>query len=128
MNPLTMEWIEKAEEDFALTQLLIAPTANPMHGIICFHAQQCIEKYLKAYLQELQTSFPKTHDLEGLLDVFSPKIPDLELLRPHFADITLHAVDFRYPGRRASDADAQLANRVSLDVRTIVRKLLGIVS
>ncbi len=52
MNPLTLKWIEKAEGDYITTQKLL-PTTNPrLYDIICFHAQQCIEKYLKAWLQE----------------------------------------------------------------------------
>jgi HEPN domain-containing protein len=36
--------------------------------LVCFHLQQCIEKYLKARLNEAGIPFPKTHDLERLLD------------------------------------------------------------
>jgi HEPN domain-containing protein len=35
----------------------------------CFHAQQAAEKYLKAYLVSKQISFPKTHDLQALLNI-----------------------------------------------------------
>jgi HEPN domain-containing protein len=34
---------------------------------ICFHAQQCAEKYLKARLTEANIPFIKTHDLPSLL-------------------------------------------------------------
>ena len=32
-------------------------------SIICFHSQQAIEKYLKAFLMYNEASIPKTHDL-----------------------------------------------------------------
>ncbi len=35
---------------------------------VCFHAQQCVEKYLKAVLVSEAIDFPKTHDLEELMD------------------------------------------------------------
>ena len=37
-------------------------------GLVCFHLQQCLEKYLKARLVEAGLGFPRTHDLERLLD------------------------------------------------------------
>ena len=49
MNPLTLEWIEKAEEDYNAAKWL-QESPNPFHNSICFHVQQCIEKYLKAWL------------------------------------------------------------------------------
>jgi HEPN domain-containing protein len=71
MNPLTLEWVQKAEVDFESAQLL-SLAANPLHDAVCFHAQQCIEKYLKARLQEAGVRFPRTHDLEELLDLVIP--------------------------------------------------------
>ncbi len=47
-NP--QQWIAKAEQDYrtvvALSRLRVAPVPDS----ICFHAQQCAEKYLKALL------------------------------------------------------------------------------
>jgi len=40
-----------------------------------FFAQQCVEKYLKARLVEAGIAFPKTHDLEALLDLVLPAEP-----------------------------------------------------
>ena len=75
MNPLTLEWIEKAEGDYITTQKLL-PTTNPqLYDIICFHAQQCIEKYLKAWLQEANVPVPRTHNLEELLALIVPTLP-----------------------------------------------------
>ena len=36
---------------------------SPNYDGVCFHAQQCIEKYLKAKLVEADIDFPKTHNL-----------------------------------------------------------------
>ena len=52
MNPLTREWIEKAEGDFATAGRELRARKNPNYEAACFHAQQCAEKYLKAILQE----------------------------------------------------------------------------
>ena len=52
MNPLTLEWIEKAEGDFGTAQRELSAAAPRNYDAVCFHAQQCAEKYLKAALQE----------------------------------------------------------------------------
>ena len=52
MNPLTLEWIESAEGDFATAGRELRARKNPNYDAACFHAQQCAEKYLKAILQE----------------------------------------------------------------------------
>jgi HEPN domain-containing protein len=36
---------------------------SPNYDAACFHAQQCVEKYLKARLQEAGIVFTKTHNL-----------------------------------------------------------------
>lgn len=67
MQQLTEEWIAKAEGDFATARRELAATNLPNYDAVCFHAQQCAEKYLKAFLQESGIAFPKIHDLAALL-------------------------------------------------------------
>lgn len=50
MNELTKEWILKAEQDFNAANLLMYAGEAPIPDYVCFHCQQCAEKYLKAYL------------------------------------------------------------------------------
>jgi HEPN domain-containing protein len=83
MNPLVLEWLQKAEGDFEIVQRLSRVRNRPsvLDGV-CFHAQQCAEKYLKARLQESREAIPRTHDLIGLLELLLPFEPMLEPLRP----------------------------------------------
>lgn len=67
MKPRTMEWIEKAEGDLTIA-LREVNAPEPVWDGICFHAQQCAEKYLKALLEEQGIPFSKTHDLVYLLE------------------------------------------------------------
>ena len=71
MKPITQEWINKAEADFATAQRELQVQQRPNYDAVCFHAQQCIEKYLKACLQEESIAFTKTHDLNRLHDRYS---------------------------------------------------------
>ncbi|MCE9531588.1 MAG: HEPN domain-containing protein [Planctomycetes bacterium] len=50
--------MRKAEADFAAANDL-APRSQPVHDIVCFHCQQCAEKYLKALLEELGSNIPR---------------------------------------------------------------------
>lgn len=123
MNPLTLEWIEKAEGDYRTAKWgLQAP--DPVHDAICFHAQQCIEKYLKAWLQEANIPTPRTHNLEELLALIVPTQPVWFAWQPDFKIITAYAVDPRYPGDSATADNTQHAMHVCEDVRQTVRTQL----
>ena len=71
-EPLFEEWVAKAEEDF-----LAASALNPaqLAGIVCFHCQQSIEKYLKAALVRSGAPVPRTHNLVVLGDMASEHAP-----------------------------------------------------
>jgi HEPN domain-containing protein len=66
MKPITSEWIDKAEGDFATAQRELDAIDHPNYDAVCFHTQQCAEKYLKAFLQEADITFRRTHDLSDL--------------------------------------------------------------
>ena len=123
MNPLTLEWVEKAEEDYnAAKWLQQAP--NPLHNSICFHAQQCVEKYLKAWLQEADIRAPRTHNLEELLDLIVPTVPAWYHCQPDLKIITKYAVEPRYPDDSATTENTQHASHICNEVRQAVRTQL----
>ena len=123
MNPLTLEWVEKAEGDYTTVKLL-QPSPISSKDVICFHAQQCIEKYLKAWLQEANIPVPRTHKLEELLNLIVPTIPDWRSWQPDFSTLSKHAVDFRYPGKSATAENAEHAVKICNVVRQAVREAL----
>ncbi|MDE0423987.1 MAG: HEPN domain-containing protein [Candidatus Poribacteria bacterium] len=123
MNPLVLEWIEKAEEDYNSAKWL-QQAPEPVHNSICFHAQQCIEKYLKAWLQEANVPVPRTHDLEELLMLIVLTLPAWEQWQSDFKIITEYAVDSRYPGDSATADKAQHAMRICSEVQQAVRDSL----
>ena len=65
---LTRQWIEKAEEDLLNAEHTLTLGEDCPLGTVCFHGQQCAEKYLKGLLTLHGADFPKTHDL---LDLFN---------------------------------------------------------
>ena len=101
MKPLSLEWVGKAEGDFATAVREIRSRRSPNFDAACFHAQQCAEKYLKARLMEAGISPPRTHSLPALLDLALPVEPHWELHREALAILSAYAVEVRYPGESA---------------------------
>jgi HEPN domain-containing protein len=126
MKPLTSEWARKAEGDFATAkrEMNIAIDAN--YDAVCFHAQQCAEKYLKACLQEADLPFRKTHDLSELLHALLSIHPQFESLQEDVNALTEFAVEYRYPGECADRDDAYEAVQRCRVVRQAIRKALEI--
>ena len=125
MKKTTREWVKKAEQDYVLARHA-SRSKVPVHDGVCFHCQQCAEKYLKGLMEELGLSVPKTHDLEALLNTLAPHHPTLRSLRRGLVFLSDFAVETRYPGRNASKRQAVAALRWKDRVRTQARALLGI--
>lgn len=126
MKPITQEWVSKAEGDFATAQRELQVQQMANYDAVCFHAQQCIEKYLKACLQEENIPFIKTHDLSVLLDLFLPIHPAWASLRPTLDALTTYAVEFRYPGMSANQAIANQAFQDCAAIRQTIRQHLSL--
>ena len=60
---LVRQWVEKAEEDLLTAEHTLTLEDDCPYGTVCFHAQQCAEKYLKALLTLHAIPFPKIYDL-----------------------------------------------------------------
>jgi HEPN domain-containing protein len=126
MKPLVQEWVDKAEGDFATAGRELRARKAPNYDSACFHAQQCVEKYLKAFLQNAGIVFTKTHDLVALLDLLLPIKPSWDEFRFRLRDLTTAAVEIRYPGKSADKLAAKEMYKLCQDVRELVRKNLGI--
>ncbi len=126
MKPMSVEWIEKAEGDFAIVLRESRARKNPSFDGICFHAQQCGEKYLKARLCEAGIEFAKIHDLVALLNEVLEVEPGWERLREDLAYLSDFAVAYRYPGESADKATAADARKRCRKFRLAARAALGL--
>jgi HEPN domain-containing protein len=126
MNDLTIEWIAKAEGDFASAGREYRARRNPNYDAACFHAQQVAEKYLKAWLQEQCVVFPRTHNLIALLELCLLQDAGFEFLRGKLILLERYAVQYRYPGEAADKSDARAAFQASRVVRTFMRDKFGV--
>lgn len=126
MKVETQEWVTKAEKDWpSLNRDMIWPT-DVNYDDVCYHAQQCAEKYLKARLTEAVVYFPKTHNLRELLSLALPLEPGWDILLPALLVLNPYAVEFRYPGYTATRENAEDAQQICAEVRVVVRPALGL--
>ncbi|MFN0078047.1 MAG: HEPN domain-containing protein [Prosthecobacter sp.] len=126
MKPLSLEWIGKAEGDYAVAMTVMRSRKSRIHDAVCFHCQQCVEKMLKARLCEDGVSFPKTHDIEVVLNLLLPAYPLWAALLPLAKNLSAYAVDFRYPGDAATPVEAKQAMKECRTIRREVRLSFGL--
>jgi len=123
---MTKEWIQKAEGDFATAQRELQAVDNPNYDAVCFHAQQCTEKYLKARLVEADLPFPKIPDLGSILDLLLPIEPTWESLRGELNSLNDKAVEIRYPGYLSQVDEAEEVFEIASKVRQTIRQAFGL--
>lgn len=125
MNPLTGEWVDKAEGDFLTAGRELRARNSPNYDAVCFHSQQTAEKYLKAFLQETSQPIPRTHVLADLLALCMQIDAGFQLIRAELNILESYAVQFRYPGTSAEKAEAKSAYHTAKIVLDFIRPRLG---
>lgn len=123
-----LDWVRLAEADHRSAVSLRALPDAPV-GVVCFHAQQCAEKYLRALLQDRSVECRRTHDLNELATSAAGAIPALGLLGEDLEPLNAYAVGIRYPDALETDltvSDADDALRVAGKVRAVVRTAIGL--
>jgi HEPN domain-containing protein len=126
MNPAVAEWVAKAEGDFITAGRELRARKLPNYDAVCFHTQQCAEKYLKAILQENNKRIPKIHFLLELLALLLKFDGSYEFLKADLEVLEEYSVRFRYPGHFAEKDEAQAAYAAARTVRNFVRQKLGL--
>ena len=90
-----LELLTLAKRDQAAVHALRA-SSEVAFAIIAFHAQQCIEKCMKAVLAKNGVTYPRTHDLDDLCELLLASGLDVPFSREVLNDITPYAVTSRY--------------------------------
>jgi HEPN domain-containing protein len=125
MNEVVKEWMTKAEGDFqtAGREFQAEP---PNYDAVCFHAQQCIEKYMKALLIESRQVPPKVHDLVVLAAMIKQVRPTWDWPVEALRLLSRAAVIYRYPGESAEREEAEAVLAVCRSLRESLRSELGV--
>lgn len=103
---------------------MVRKRKDPAPDNVCFCAHQCVEKYLKAFLVFHKRHFPKTHNLQVLLDFVADVAPRLEHLGEDLVYLDSYGVEIRYPGENATVEESREAVRHMKRVRRALRTLL----
>ena len=121
MTEIYLEWIEKAEGDYHTALREYRARKYPNYDSACFHAQQCVEKYFKAFLQKENIPFFKTHDLNVLLDLLLRFKPLWEVFRNDLKLLSVYAVEVRYPGEFATKEEAKQSIGIMKQIRNEIK-------
>lgn len=117
--------LHKAAQDEAVMARLTA-AADIDDEIIGFHAQQAVEKLLKAWLAHLGIDYPKVHSLETLMELLNAQGHALPSDLADVSTLTPFATLFRYEDLPLSAVfDREDALRMVRGVRAHVEKVIG---
>lgn len=87
-------WLDQAENDLAFARHALE---GEFHHQVCFIAQQCVEKALKAILYADGARDVIGHSAVALLARALPRHPDLGDLADVAAELDLYYIPTRYP-------------------------------
>jgi HEPN domain-containing protein len=88
-------WLMRAESDLAIAEADIPGAFLEDH---CYHAQQCVEKAMKAVLLCRVGKFPYIHDLSELVHCLTAQGVQVPEFVEDAVSLTPFAVEGRYPG------------------------------
>ncbi|GFO62234.1 HEPN domain-containing protein [Geomonas paludis] len=126
-NEIVGMWLHKADNDLQNIRNNLAAEEIPT-DTICFHAQQAIEKVLKAVLVAHGQNASKTHDLVRLLTEVLEFIPELSQYEDSLEEITEYGVAVRYPNGFSEPSldEAVKAYEIAKEIRTEILKKIDL--
>ena len=109
--------LARAEDDFYVVRRLTGDSQAP-HWVIGFHAQQAVEKSLKAVLSAAGKEYPRTHNLVMLAQMLSEARIPLPPGAEELGTLTPFGVVLRY-----EDAGGELTS--TIDTTCLEAKISG---
>jgi len=125
-NDYLKTWLFRANEDIAVIEKLFESEPELYASTICFHAQQAVEKFFKAFLVFHNIDFPKTLDLDYLL--LECKKIDAKDFDIDLGSLTDFGVNIRYPDDfYLPDKDETAQYRgIALKVKIVIENIIKI--
>jgi|GEM_PF-97042 len=121
------KWLIKARNDLKTAENESKLSSEDMvTDAICFHSQQAVEKYLKAYLISKEIDFDKSHKLEYLLEICIEE--DNDFSQVDIGDLSFYAVEVRYPDDFyiPTEKEARESLEIAQQVKAFILKKLDI--
>jgi HEPN domain-containing protein len=119
------EWVRKAEADWIAAKTLHSQNEEVLHDAVVFHAQQCVEKLLKARLIQLNQPIQKVHDLVAVSRQLASVDSDWQWDEEDLSDLSTGAVLARYPGFETTADDAAELMALAGKMRIALLSLLN---
>lgn len=94
MRAFTKEWIKAALDDLVTIEEIIEN--HHLTHIVAFHSQQCIEKLMKALMEEKEIDTPKIHKLIKLKELLGGELDELD--ETLLSTLDQLYIESRYPG------------------------------
>ena len=119
------QWMRHGDQDLALARHALKLGEDCPFDLVAYHAQQCAEKCLKAYLVFRLVDFPYTHNLLRLMELIPPGAPWVAEIEAA-ETLSAYAVSARYPGEDepVTEEEALEAIEIAAVVRNRMRKVL----
>ena len=120
-------WLRKADNDWLNVENNLASSRIPW-DTVCFHAQQTIEKMLKALLLRRGIVPPRIHDLSRLVEASPADAEELKPWRTVCRELNDFAVLSRYEGAEPQPAKARDIVERAGQMRAMLTTLLATTS
>lgn len=123
------QWLNYAEDDYkAANELLKAK----LYNVVCFHSQQSIEKYLKAYLIYNGINPPKVHHLITLIKIISKFSDAFDEFIDDVKTVDMYYIPSRYPDApigslpdgMPNENDAKKALEIAYNIRKRIKEII----
>jgi HEPN domain-containing protein len=113
-------WLRKAKNDLAGAKILFKEQIN---DLAVYHAHQCAEKALKAFLAYKMSSIQKSHDLVVITEICCRYDPSFEQMRLLVENLNPFGTLMRYPSDRA-DPDLKTTQNAISEAETVINFVL----
>jgi HEPN domain-containing protein len=129
MKEIAEQWLKAAADDLRVIARI--GSDDYLTHMVAFHSQQCIEKSLKAIIEEYELGLVRIHNLGRLFEIVRPKVTlaaDVVLIEK----MDKLYIDARYPGElgllpdgKPTQADAQRFYECAKSVYEQVKDILS---
>ena len=116
--------LHAAGREWKTVELLLRHPDAPVSSV-CFHAQQYLEKAMKAVLVSNAVVFRRTHGLEKLADLLEQQGLDLPLSRAQLKRLNPFAVTIRYEDMEIASTDISTVAEMMENARAWVGRQIG---
>jgi HEPN domain-containing protein len=128
MKETSEQWLHAAEDDLRVVARIASD--EYLTHMVAFHTQQCIEKSLKAIIEEYELGHIRIHNLGRLFEIVRSKVTlDVDVVLVETLDKLY--IDARYPGElgllpngKPTREDAQRFYRFAQRLYEQIRRML----